>query len=332
MPISTLQDWNDFINKTPQAHVLQSPAWGELKSAYGWETIWIIVEDIGAQVLFQKLPFGYQVAYIARGPVSLHGSTFESPNWRDFQDELDLICQSRKAVFLKVEPDSWQGVNETAPDGYLNSKHSIQPPRTIVVNLEGTEEQILQRMKSKTRYNIRLAEKKGVTISKLDDVEVFYSLLANTSHRAEFGIHTLQYYQDVYRLFNQTGGCQIFLADYEGEPLASIMVFVSGRRSWYFYGASGNQHRKKMPTYLVQWEAMRWAKSQGCQSYDLWGVPDEDRENLEENFTKRSDGLWGVYRFKRGFGGELVRYTGLWEKALHPLYPLGTKLYNAISV
>jgi lipid II:glycine glycyltransferase (peptidoglycan interpeptide bridge formation enzyme) len=82
-----------------------------------------------------------------------------------------------------------------------------------------------------------------------------------------------------------------------------------------------------MPTYALQWEAMRWAKSRGCRVYDLWGIPDADEETLEAEFTDRSDGLWGVYRFKRGFGGEVVRYTGLWETSLHPLYPLARKLY-----
>jgi len=319
MSSCTFQEWNDFIKKIPQAHILQTPAWGELKSRYGWEPVWIIEENIGAQILFQKLPLGFQVAYLARGPVCLDGSAFLSPHWDKFQDKLDLVCRQRKAVLLKVEPDSWEGGAASRPDGYLNSTHSIQPPRTILVSLEGTEEQILGRMKSKTRYNIRLAEKKGVRVNKLDDVEIFYSLLANTSHRADFGIHTLQYYLDVHQLFSETGSCQMFLAEFEGEALASIMVFIQGGRSWYFYGASGNKHRKKMPTYLVQWEAMRWAKSQGCRSYDLWGVPDENLDTLEEHFTERSHGLWGVYRFKRGFGGDLLRSPGPWDRVYRPL-------------
>jgi len=319
MPSCTLQDWIEFINKAPQAHILQNPAWGELKSGYGWEPVWIISGDIGAQILFQKLPFGFHIGYIARGPVSLGGTPFESHYWHNFQDELDKCCQEKKAVFLKIEPDCWDDIDRLPPEGYRKSRHSIQPARTIMVDLGGTEEQILERMKSKTRYNIRLSAKKGVNVRQLDDVEAFYSLLANTSNRAEFGIHTLQYYRDAYRLFNGIGGCQLFLAEFEGIPLASIMVFIQGKRSWYFYGASSDLHREKMPTYLVQWEAMLWAKSQGCEGYDLWGVPDENLETLEENFTNRSDGLWGVYRFKRGFGGDLMRSTGPWDRVYQPL-------------
>ncbi len=97
------------------------------------------------------------------------------------------------------------------------------------------------------------------------------------------------------------------------------MVFAYGSRAWYFYGASTNQHRHRMPTYLLQWEAMRWARDQGCTEYDLWGVPDEDEHTLEDQFAERSDGLWGVYRFKRGFGGNLRRALGPWDRVYQPV-------------
>jgi peptidoglycan pentaglycine glycine transferase (the first glycine) len=322
MPSCTLPEWEDFLNKAPDAHLLQSPAWGELKSGYGWDPVRIVTGDLGTQVLFQKLPLGFQVAYIPRGPVSLSGNNTQDLRWEKFQTELDQICQERKAVFLKIEPDSWQGEGQSPPAGYRLSPSSIQPPRTILIDLQDSEDQILGRMKPKTRYNIRLAAKNGVTVRELEDVELFYNLLENTSDRAEFGIHTLEYYRDAFRLFHQGEGCKLFLAEFEGVPLASIMVFRRGKRSWYFYGASSDQHRDKMATYLVQWEAMRWAKEQGCASYDLWGVPDQDLDTLEEDFTKRTNGLWGVYRFKRGFGGDLIRSAGPWDRVYQPL------LYN----
>jgi lipid II:glycine glycyltransferase (peptidoglycan interpeptide bridge formation enzyme) len=101
------------------------------------------------------------------------------------------------------------------------------------------------------------------------------------------------------------------------------MVFIRGQRSWYFYGASSNQHRDRMPTYLVQWEAMLWAKRQGCLIYDLWGVPDHDFETLEAHFLEKKEGLWSIYRFKRGFGGSLKRTCGPWDKVYNPgLYSL----------
>jgi lipid II:glycine glycyltransferase (peptidoglycan interpeptide bridge formation enzyme) len=243
---------------------------------------------------------------------------------------LDQICLERNAVFLKVEPDDWEDEGMLQP-GFKKSTHSIQPPRTLVISLRETEDEILSRMKSKTRYNIRLAKKKGIEVKELDDIQLFYDLLEHTSDRAEFGIHTLAYYQDVYRIFNKSGECKLFLAEFEGKPLASIMVFLRGKRSWYFYGASSADHREKMPTYLVQWEAIRWAKKQGCVSYDLWGVPDYTLETLEEQFTNRSDGLWGVYRFKRGFGGELKRSPGPWDRVYKPVLYNLYKLRNRFS-
>ena len=332
MPIVSLEQWNEFIKNCPQAHVLQSPAWGELKSQFGWESCWVIHGNLGAQILFQKIPLGYQVAYLPRGPISSEGDVFGHSDWAGFQNDLDILCRQRKTVFLKVEPDCWQKKDQSMapPEGYKISSHSIQPPRTILINLDGSDDEILARMKSKTRYNIRLAEKKGITIRQIDTVEPFYGLLESTSNRAAFGIHTEEYYRKAFDLFQNSGECQLFLAEYDGLPLASIMVFVRGSRSWYFYGASSNQYRERMPTYLVQWEAMRWARERGCLNYDLWGVPDEDAEMLEKNFTKRNDGLWGVYRFKRGFGGELKRVCGPWDRVYHPalyfLYTFRAKL------
>jgi lipid II:glycine glycyltransferase (peptidoglycan interpeptide bridge formation enzyme) len=144
-----------------------------------------------------------------------------------------------------------------------------------------------------------------------------------TGGRDAFGVHSYAYYQRAYDLFHPRGKCELFVAEFEGKPLAAMMVFAHGKRAWYFYGASANEHRERMPTYLVQWEAMRWARAQGCLDYDLWGVPDADEKTLEDNFTSRNDGLWGVYRFKRGFGGRLCRSLDPWDRVYKPgLYTL----------
>jgi lipid II:glycine glycyltransferase (peptidoglycan interpeptide bridge formation enzyme) len=186
------------------------------------------------------------------------------------------------------------------------------------VDLHGDEDQILARMKQKTRYNIRLALKKGVVVYPSSDVDTFYRLMTITGERDRFGYHSLAYYQRAFELFYPHGECELLMAEYQGEPLAALMVFARGKRAWYFYGASASQHRERMPTYLLQWEAMRWARSRGCSTYDLWGVPDYDVPTLEANFTKRSEGLWGVYRFKRGFGGQLQRAYGSWDRVYRP--------------
>jgi lipid II:glycine glycyltransferase (peptidoglycan interpeptide bridge formation enzyme) len=318
----TQEEWNEFQEQFPQAHILQDSAWGALKEAYDWQARYIIKGDLGAQVLLKPLPLGFCVAYLPRGPVSAHPQPWETGGWTAFLEELDDLCRRERAVFLKMEPDDWESKGEDSPvppPGFRSSSHDIQPPRTIVVDLTAEEDEILGRMKSKTRYNIRLSKRKDVQVREAEDVETFYRLLAATADRADFGVHEKAYYQRAYDLFVPQGKARLFLAEYEGQPLAGILVFARGERSWYFYGASSSEHRDRMPTYLVQWEAMRWAKNRGCRSYDLWGVPDYDFEALEDQFLDRSDGLWGVYRFKRGFGGELKRAQGPWDRVYRPL-------------
>jgi lipid II:glycine glycyltransferase (peptidoglycan interpeptide bridge formation enzyme) len=204
-----------------------------------------------------------------------------------------------------------------------------------MVNLSGDEEAVLGRMKQKTRYNIRLAQKKGVAVYPSNDLDTFYQLIQSTGQRDGFGVHSLDYYRRAYELFHAQGECELLIAELEGEPLGGLMVFAHGVRAWYFYGASADQHRDVMPTYLLQWEAMRWARGRGCASYDLWGVPDADEQDLEAQFTTRSDGLWGVYRFKRGFGGQLRRALGPWDRVYHPLgygiYRLGLRVRPALA-
>ncbi|NUM49045.1 MAG: peptidoglycan bridge formation glycyltransferase FemA/FemB family protein, partial [Anaerolineales bacterium] len=186
--------------------------------------------------------------------------------------------------------------------------------RTITLDISGSEDQILARMKQKTRYNLRLAEKKGIVIRPSNDLLTWDKLMQETGERDAFGVHSQAYYQKAYDLFHPSGSCELLLAEFEGEPLAAIMVFARGNRAWYFYGASSNAHREKMPTYLLQWEGIRWAREKGCTEYDLWGIPDEDEATLEAGFMEKSEGLWGVYRFKRGFGGEVKRAEGPWDR------------------
>lgn len=308
--------WDRFISSQPAAHLLQTTAWGELKSAFGWQAAHIIHEDCGAQVLLRKLPLGLSMAYIPKGPVG------ESSRWDSLWSEVDTVCRENRSILLIVEPDLWTVGDEPSqmsiPTRFQPGLQSIQPPRTIVVDLEGTEDELLSRMKQKTRYNIRLAEKRGVVVQPSPDIQTFYALMVETGGRDRFGIHSQAYYQRAYELFHTSGCCDILLAEFDGRPVAALMVFAHAGRSWYFYGASSDMHREHMPTYLLQWEAMRWARGRGSREYDLWGVPDADEATLEAQFTQRGDGLWGVYRFKRGFGGELRRAVGPWQRVYNP--------------
>jgi peptidoglycan pentaglycine glycine transferase (the first glycine) len=306
-------DWDAFIAQHPGAHLLQTTAWGDLKSTFGWSVERVVASDAGAQILLRRIVPGMNFAYLAKGPVG--------EVWDALWPEIDAICQRRRVIFIKVEPDQWVGPEglDLPPRGFKPSVHSIQPPRTLLVDLSGDEEAILDRMKQKTRYNIKLAQKKGVTVRRTADLDVFHRLMQVTSRRDRFGVHSLAYYRRAYELFHARNSCDLLLAEFQQEPLAALMVFAQGARAWYLYGASSNEHRDRMPTYLLQWEAMRWARERGCTQYDLWGVPDADENTLETEFTDRSDGLWGVYRNKRGFGGKLCRAAGPWDRVYSPI-------------
>ena len=322
-------EWDEFLLRHPGAHILQSSAWGELKSQFGWSAERIRASDCGAQVLFRRLPLGLTVGYIPKGPVGA--------GWSLLWPELERLCRQHRAIFLKVEPDAWEprlperdgalaGLTPSAP---------IQPRRTLLVDLQGTEDNWLERMKQKTRYNVRLAERKGVTVRLSTreqaeiDLQTFQRLMETTGQRDQFGVHAAGYYRRAFDLFSAGGRCALLIAESGGQSLAGLMAFVYGTRAWYFYGASADEARNLMPTYLLQWEAMRWAFRCGCHEYDLWGVPDVDEDELEKDFTERSDGLWGVYRFKRGFGGRLVRSVGAWDKVYDPVLYRLYRMYVA---
>ena len=329
--------WDAFIAAHPQGSILQTSLWGQLKASFGWD--WEIVTssvapDSGALVLYRSLPLKLgTLAYVPRGPVV------------DWQDEdavaailsaMQKAARRRRAWALWLEPellDTPGARTQLQALGLKPTPRTIQPPRTIIVDIAPTEDEILAQMRSKTRYNIRLAGRKGVTVREgtLDDAVTFYKLITETGDRDTFGIHSEAYYHRVFELFlparqPPAGQAALLLAEVEGEPVAALVVFALGAKAWYIYGASSNRHREKMPAYALQWAAIRWAKARGCTLYDLWGIPDADRETLETQFTERHDGLWGVYRFKRGFGGDVIRCVGLWEKVLNPLYPLAIKL------
>jgi len=315
--------WDRFVLGRPDAHILQTSAWGALKARFGWADERVGLDHQGeliggAQVLYRRLPAGLGcLAYVPKGPLV------------DWDNEerltallraLDHSAQLRGAIALTIEPDLSDDPRrrqQLSTLGFHPAPFSaIQPRRTLVVDISFDEDTILARMKQKTRYNIRLAARKGVRVREATeaDLPAFHTLMAATSARDSFDIHAPAYYELAYRLFVPRGWARLLLAEVAGEPAAALMVFALPPRAWYFYGASGDLHREKMPTYLLQWEAMRWARSLGCTTYDLWGIPDEDKATLEAQFTQRRDGLWGVYRFKRGFGGELVRSVGAWDR------------------
>ena len=324
-------EWDDFVANHPQGSVLQTTGWARLKSRFNWVSrrVWVRKDGklvAGAQILFRSSMFGIiKIGYIPHGPLV---------NWEDQEQvevlfgQIDLAAYQNRSGLVVYEPLLWQTEWPAERWADLSEKigsrpngKTIQPPRTSLIDLTSSEDEILGRMKSKTRYNIRLAARKGVTVRQggKSDLATFAKLVQYTGQRNAFGTHTPNYYATAYEQFAYQDQAGLFLAEFAGQPLAGIMVLHNGRKADYLYGGSNDLHRDKMPTYAVQWAAMKWAKEAGCAIYDMWGVPDADEQTLEAQFKDRSDGLWGVYRFKRGFAGEIARTVGMTERPYNKL-------------
>lgn len=282
------------------------------------------------------------VLYSPKGPL-LDWSN-ESLRSRVLND-LQSFAREQGAIFLKMDPDVVLGtgvpsseeevidnggqavMSELKRRGWRYAADQIQFRNTVLIDLTPSEDEMLAHMKQKTRYNIRLAEKKGVAlrIGTRRDLPILYKMYAETSVRDGFVIRDEGYYKTVWEMFMtpqvsnlQSPLAEPLIAELGGEPVAAIFVFYFAGRAYYVYGMSRSAHREKMPTYLLQWEAMKRAKANGCTVYDLWGAPDVFDE---------SDSMWGVYRFKEGLGGGVVRTLGAWDFAPSPLW---YKMYSEI--
>lgn len=315
--------WDAFVKEQPRAHILQRANWGALKEAFGWRVVRVALADdniimAGAQILLRPLPFSMgTMAYLPMGP---YASSDEHLThlWK----AIDRRLKDEGVAFLKWEPGIFEG---GTPDierwGFRESPQTIQPPNTILIDISEDEDEILAKMSQSTRRKVRLSHRRGVTYYEAppDAIDTFCKMMNTTGERNAFGVHEPDYYRMAYELFVPDGTAALIMAEHEGDPLAGIMVFAQGQTAWYLYGASSRDKRNLMATYGVQWQAILWAKHRGIRYYDMWGIPDEDEGTLEDEFQGRTDGLWGVYGFKRGWGGEIVRSTGAWDKIYNPL-------------
>jgi peptidoglycan pentaglycine glycine transferase (the first glycine) len=325
--------WDRWVAASSTGHLLQSSTWGDFKSGHGWDAVRVAVERdgeivAGAQVFFRQA-LGLSVGYVPRGPVL---DNLTTDTCRLLLDAIASLARRRRSIFLLVEPNC--PVDSESHDmlplcGLIESTESVQPTSTIKLDLTKSEEELLSGMKPKTRYNVRLAMKRGVTVRKADsvaDIDIFCSLTAETAKRDRFGVHEPSYYRHAWETFHPKDLCSLLIAEHDGDPIAAIMVFRFGLEAIYMYGASSDFKREHMPNYLLQWEGIRWAKAKGCKVYDLWGIPPEITPETEptEEMLQRRGGLWGVYRFKSGFGGSVVNYPmaykSVYNRPIHWLY------------
>jgi len=354
--------WNSLISSLPNPHFLQSYEWAQVKAKYGWIPLYAAwdsdgrwkVESDPNQLSTFHLPSAAALILkrqILRNGFAARLSVLYSPkgpllDWTNVAlrnrvlNDLQTFAKKEGAIFLKMDPDVILGtgiptskddfiagggqavMSELKRRGWRYSSDQIQFKNTVLIDLTLSEAEMLARMKQKTRYNIRLAEKKGVAlhVGTQKDFGMLYQLYAETSVRDGFVIRDEEYYQTVWSFFMNSNEptCEPLIAEVDRQPIAAIFVFYFAKRAYYVYGMSRGLHREKMPTYLLQWEAMKRARAKGCHVYDLWGAPDVFDE---------SDSMWGVYRFKEGLDGTVVRTLGAWDFAPNPIW---YKLYSEI--
>lgn len=320
--------YNQFVAGHPKGHFLQLWEWGQVKRGMGWESLPLVLEEDGdiraaLLILKRRLPIpgiNKCIFYAPRGPVVDVGS---EELCRVLFEGARRVAKDHGAIFLKLDPDvdhTDQGFasiltkcgfrkNETGLDF-----EGVQPRFVFRLDIKPSEIALLENMHTKWRYNIRLAAKKGVVIRPAndnEDLKVFYDILLETARRDHFLIRGYEYFEWIWQHMVVNGYAQIFLADYEGQVVAATLAMILGDKVWYLYGASSNQHRNVMPNYLIQWEMIRWARQQGCSIYDFRGVSGD----LDE-----SNPLYGLYRFKKGFGGEFTEFIGEWDQVYSPFF------------
>lgn len=269
-------------------------------------------EGISAKIVRHNIPFGKNYLYIPHGPEMDFNQMiggFKNPV-ANFVRRLHELGREQKAIFIKAEPLVDSVAQALAEQGFKKSKKEIQPSRTVVVDFEQTEDELLSRMHHKTRYNISVADKHGVVVGESDDVGSFLKLLKKTAKRDNFNPHPADYYE---KLFNYSGlQTKLYFAKHDNKPIAAALVLVCGGTAYYLHGASDYDKRSLMAPYALHWHIIKQLKAEGLKQYDLWGI----------NARK-----WpGVTRFKLGWGGRTLEYPGVFDLTISRFWHLVYKV------
>jgi lipid II:glycine glycyltransferase (peptidoglycan interpeptide bridge formation enzyme) len=338
-PVSDRDEWHTLLLRLPTAHILQTWEWGEFKrQTTGWVPERLAYQNAGGEVaavaslLTRRLGI-FSVIYVPKGPVLDYADEIVRDG---VLDHLQALARRRHAIWLKIDPDIPVGTGiptDDTPDpnrpdvpdpvgmalqtnllkrGWRFSADQVQYRNTLTLDLTQPEDSLFAQMSQSTRRKIRTAEKAGVSVRPADldgrDFQTLYDLYAVTGERQGFLIRPADYYRQAWTMFVKAGLGYALIAEKEGKPLSGAVLFHLYPKAWYFYGMSSNEDRDLQPNYALQWGAIRWAKAQGYPIYDWWGAPDHFRED---------DPMWGVYRFKDGFGGTVVRHIGAWDYVPH---------------
>jgi lipid II:glycine glycyltransferase (peptidoglycan interpeptide bridge formation enzyme) len=303
--------WDAFLAAQPAGRHLQSCPWGHLKSKFGWRVIRILANEAGqivggAQLLTRPVMLGWNVGYISKGPVVAPG---RADVMDALMDQIERVGRAHRLLVLSIQPpaDEPLYMRPLQERHFEPSSFYVVPSTTVVVDLQQSEQDILAQMKQKTRYNIRLAARKGVVIREGNeaDLSVFWKLTEITGSRsADYTYFDLSYYQEAWQQFAPRGMLKMWLAYCGDEPIGSLIAIAFGQWSVYKWGASSNAHRDKMPNNLLQWTAIQWGREKQCRYYDLGGISPGVADALRQGEKPReidSAGA-GVADFKLGFG------------------------------
>lgn len=326
--VENRDEWNQALAKLPYAHILQSWEWGAFKAeTTGWIPKRIMLKEGNEIVAMASIGMrrvaGFPLLYLAKGPAFAYE---DGALVNEVLSFIEDYAKEMGAIWVKIDPDVVEARGTGIDDDnqaditgetvkqilkarkWQYSADQVQFKNTLKIDLTQDEETILMMMSQNTRRKVRTAEKKGVTVRQGDiqDLEILFQLYQTTGERDDFLIRPFEYYRKAWQVFMEAGLAKAFIAEFEEKAIAHVILFHFGQTCWYFYGASSNEERNRMPNYLLQWEAMRWAKQAGYRYYDMWGAP---------TVFDESDSMWGVYQFKQGFRAEVVRHIGAWDFA-----------------
>ena len=320
------EEYTRFLESNERCNFQQSLEWAKVKTS--WKREVILAEDSSKKIIgslmvwIRKIPIFGNIMYSARGPVcDIHNMEV----LKQLTEGAKLLAKKYNAIVLRIEPDiksddtSFRNImlelGYSIKDDAKNFREEIQPRYVFRLDTKDkTEDEIFKNFHSKTRYNIRLATKKGVTIKDgtKEDLKDFHKIMVTTGIRDGFITRPLEYFERMYDCLGPEH-MKILMAYYEGKPISGVIPIMYGNKTWYLYGASSNEHRNLMPNYLLQWEMIKIAISRKSDIYDLRGVP-----GIADNSN-------GLFRFKKGFGAEYTEFIG---EVYIPFKPLTYKMYK----
>jgi lipid II:glycine glycyltransferase (peptidoglycan interpeptide bridge formation enzyme) len=317
----TPAEWDGLLLRTPGGgHLFQSYAWGELKRRLGWEPVRMVMERGGEVVgagqflAYNTAPVPGRLMYSPKGP------------WLPWEDEeavraffegVRSVAAAHNAHTVKIEPEvpaDHAAAALLAELGFRKFRWDLNHKTAWLVNLSPSDEERMAGMKKDTRYGVRRAAREGVEVVQDDSPEAreaFWEMFENTASRKGFWYRPREYQFAAWRAMYDAGRAHLFFAGHEGERLAGALVYTFGEKCWYFQSASTEKKRNLHPGYLLQWEIMKWARERGVTSYDMMAVPGPDELNEDHP-------LYGVYKFKAGFGGAMADYVGCLDLPVAP--------------